>query len=42
MVRTVNVINEDIIQAIQNLNGLERANGDSQLVDAYTQKIAEL
>ena len=42
LVNAVNIINGSIIQVIQDLNGLERANGDSQLVDAYTQKITDL
>ena len=42
LVNAVNIINGSIIQVIQDLNGLERANGDSRLVDAYTQTIANL
>ena len=42
LVMDANIINNDIIQAIHDLNGLEMANGNSRLVDAYTQKITDL
>ena len=40
LVRAVNVINDDIIKAIEELDRLEMANGNSRSVEAYREKLA--
>ena len=40
--RAANVINDDVIIAIEEFDRIERVNGNSRLVDAYMGEIREL
>ena len=42
MVRTVNVVNDDLIKAIEELDRLERLHGNVRLIEAYQEKISDL
>ena len=42
MVRSVNLVNDDLIKAIGELDSLERVNGNSRLIKAYREKISDL
>ena len=42
MVRAVNIVNDDLINAIGELNRLESSNGNSRLIEAYREKISDL
>ena len=42
MVRSFNVVNDDLIKAIGELDRLESVNGNPRLIEAYRTKISDL